>query len=241
MNINRAHSSPNIDDRKGQPVDMLVLHYTDMLSAEAAVAHLVNPEARVSAHYVVSEAGEIFQLVDEVMRAWHAGESYWRGASNINSRSIGIEIANPGHTNGYVAFPAAQMEAVTTLAVEIISRHAIPARNVVGHSDVAFLRKMDPGELFDWPLLARAGVGVFPFDARPMIGSELARGDNGKNVIRLQTALSNWGYGLKLDGDYGEKTEKCVIAFQRHYRPALIDGRWDDECAGLLAALHGMV
>lgn len=239
--MNRNFSSPNIDDRKNQPVDMLVLHYTDMATVEAAVAHLCNPESRVSAHYVVSETGEVFQLVDEVMRAWHAGESYWRGASNINSRSIGIEIANPGHTLGYVPFPAVQMEAVRSLSAEIIARHAIPARNVVGHSDVAFLRKKDPGELFDWSMLAHAGVGVFPFQAKPMLGSALMRGDNGKKVIRLQTALSNWGYGLKLDGDYGVKTEQCVIAFQRHYRPANIDGKWDDECAGLLAALHGMV
>ena len=220
---------------------MLVLHYTDMLSAEAAIAHLCKPESKVSAHYVVAEDGEITKLVDEEKRAWHAGESHWRGHNNINARSIGIEIANLGHSNGYQAFPEIQMQSVITLCHEILARHAIPARNVVGHSDVAFLRKMDPGELFDWPRLARAAIGVFPFGARPMLGSALTRGDNGKKVIRLQTALSNWGYGLKLDGDYGPKTEQCVIAFQRHYRPGNLDGQWDDECAGLLAALHGMV
>ena len=133
------------------------------------------------------------------------------------------------------------MQAVIELCHGIATRHSIPPRNVIGHSDVAFLRKMDPGELFDWPRLARAAVGIFPFAAKPMMGSALARGDNGKQVIRLQTALHNWGYGLKLDGDYGVKTEQCVIAFQRHYRPENLDGKWDDECAGLLAALHGMV
>jgi len=236
-----THSSPNFDDRKGEPVDMLVLHYTDMLSATAAIDHLCKAESRVSAHYVVAEDGEVFRLVDEEKRAWHAGESAWRGHANINSRSIGIEVENLGHSNGYKAFPELQMQGVITLCHEILARHAIPPRNVVGHSDVAFLRKMDPGELFDWPRLARAAIGVFPFGARPMLGSELRRGDNGKKVIRLQMALSNWGYGLKLDGDYGPKTEHCVIAFQRHYRPGNIDGLWDDECAGLLAALHGMV
>lgn len=236
-----SHPSTNFDDRGGQPVDMLVLHYTDMLSTDAAIAQLCDPAARVSAHYVVSEAGEVATLVEESQRAWHAGESSWRGHANVNARSIGIEIANPGHSHGYVPFPAVQMQAVTALCQEIIARHAIPPRNVVGHSDVAFLRKMDPGELFDWPGLARAGVGVFPFEAQPMVGSDLVRGDNGKKVIRLQTALANWGYGLKLDGDYGAKTEQCVIAFQRHYRPADIRGVWDDECAGLLAALHGIV
>lgn len=233
--------SPNYDSRQGQKVDTLIFHYTDMLSVEEAIARLCDPEAKVSAHYVVSEAGEVTQLVDEENRAWHAGESHWRGSNNINARSIGIEIANPGHSKGYVPFPKLQMEAVRDLSKAIIARHAIPDRNVIGHSDVAFLRKTDPGELFDWPWLAREGVGIFPFDARPMPGSELQRGDTGLTVTRLQTALSNWGYGLKLDGDYGLKTEQCVIAFQRHYRPNKLDGIWDNECAGLLAALHASV
>ena len=219
---------------------MLVLHYTDMLSTEAAIARLTDPESQVSAHYVVSEAGEVASLVPESERAWHAGESSWRDHVGINARSIGIEIANPGHTNGYVPFPDAQMEAVIALCWAIVGRHPIPSRNIVGHSDIAFLRKIDPGELFDWPRLAQANVGLFPFDARPMVGSALAPGDNGKKVIRLQTSLANWGYGLKRDGDYGPKTQACVTAFQRHYRPSNIDGIWDDECAGLLAALHGL-
>jgi len=236
-----THPSPNYDGRNGQPVDTLVLHYTDMLSADEAIARLCDTEANVSAHYVISEQGEVASLVAEDMRAWHAGESSWRGSANINARSIGIELANPGHSNGYVPFPEAQMVALIGLSKEILARHTIPARNVVGHSDVAFLRKMDPGELLDWPRLAREGIGLFPEDARPMMGSHLTCGANGKTVIRLQTALSNWGYGLKRDGDYGPKTEQCVIAFQRHYRPSNLDGVWDDECAGLLAALHGMV
>ncbi len=132
--------SPNHDSRKGQPIDMLVLHYTDMVSAAEAIARLCDHEAQVSAHYVVAEDGAVTQLVDEAERAWHAGESHWRGHNNINARSIGIEIANPGHSNGYVPFPAAQMEAVKKLSGEIIARHTIDPRNVVGHSDIAFLR-----------------------------------------------------------------------------------------------------
>ena len=239
--MNLTHRSPNFDARKDGIIDMLVLHYTDMKSGREAIDHLCAEASRVSAHYVVEEDGEIYSLVDEEQRAWHAGESYWRGHPNINGRSIGIEIVNPGHSNGYRAFTELQMQSVINLCHEIIARHPIPPRNVIGHSDAAFLRKMDPGELFDWPRLARAAIGVFPVGARPMMGSELMRGDHGKPVIRLQTALHNWGYGLKLDGDYGVKTEQCVIAFQRHYRPDNIDGKWDDECAGLLAALHGMV
>ena len=236
-----TNPSPNFDSRGDQHIDMLVMHYTDMLTTEAAVAQLQNPEAKVSAHYVIGESGEIFSLVKEEDRAWHAGESFWRGHANLNARSIGIEIANRGHSHGYTKFPERQMQAVALLSNEIIARHDIPARNVVGHSDIAFLRKQDPGHLFDWQFLAKNNVGLFPFDARPMVGSALGRGDSGAKVTRLQTSLSNWGYGLKLDGDYGEKTEKCVTAFQRHYRPGNIDGQWDDECAGLLAALHGLV
>jgi len=220
---------------------MLVMHYTDMLSAEEAVARLCDADARVSAHYVVSEAGEVFQLVEENQRAWHAGESHWRGSNAINARSIGIEIANRGHSHDYPAFPMEQMQAVAQLSKEILARHAIPERNVVAHSDVAFLRKMDPGEKFDWKFLAREGVGLFPFGAPKLTGTELHRNDTGTQVMRLQTSLANWGYGLKLDGEYGEKTQQCVIAFQRHYRPENIDGVWDNECAGLLAALHGLV
>jgi N-acetylmuramoyl-L-alanine amidase len=241
MMMNHTFQSPHFDDRKEPIIDTLVLHYTDMLSTQAAIDHLCAADSKVSAHYVVGEDGETYALVAEENRAWHAGESYWRGHASINSRSIGIEIANTGHSHGYRLFPEIQMQSVITLCHDIIARHNIDPRNVVGHSDVAFLRKMDPGELFDWPRLARANIGLFPFGAKPMMGSELMRGDNGKKVIRLQTSLANWGYGLKLDGDYGPKTEHCVIAFQRHYRPGNIDGRWDDECAGLLAALHGMV
>lgn len=239
--MNRIFQSPSFDNRNGAPITMLVLHYTDMLSTQAAIDHLCNAESNVSAHYVVGEDGEIYQLVDETKRAWHSGDSFWRGKSGVNANSIGIEIANHGHSNGYRAFPEIQMQSLIPLCQSVLARHSIPARNVVGHSDVAFLRKMDPGELFDWPRLARAAVGLFPFAAKPVMGSQLIRGANGKSVTRLQTALANWGYGLKLDGVFGEKTEKCVIAFQRHYRPQNLDGKWDDECAGLLAALHGMV
>lgn len=236
-----SQSSPNYDNRGDQPVDMLVMHYTDMLSAEAAIARLCDPEAKVSAHYVVSETGEVFQLVEEGNRAWHAGESHWRGHNNINARSIGIEIANRGHSHDYPDFPAVQMEAVVALSRDILSRHPIAPRNVVGHSDIAFLRKSDPGEKFDWRMLAKAGVGIFPFGASPLTGPQLQRGDTGTQVMRLQTSLANWGYGLKLDGEYGEKTESCARAFQRHYRPDALTGIWDNQCAGLLAALHGIV
>lgn len=219
---------------------MLIMHYTDMHTCIDAVTRLCDPASRVSAHYVISRAGEVFRLVEEGARAWHAGESYWRGNSNINARSIGIEISNPGHSEGYTPFPQVQMDAVLALSQEILTRHEIPAQNVVGHSDIAFLRKIDPGELFDWHWLAQHKVGLFP-EAKPMTGVEMKRGDTGTTIMRLQQSLSNWGYGLRTDGEYGEKTEKCVTAFQRHWRQDKVDGVWDGECAGMLAALHAMV
>ncbi len=158
--------SPNFNDREGHTIDMLVLHYTGMRSADDARDKLCNAmsDKKVSAHYLVDEDGTIYAMVDESMRAWHAGVSYWRGHTNINQRSIGIEIVNPGHEFGYRPFPKPQMEAVAELCKDILSRRAIPARNVVGHSDVAPERKQDPGELFDWKFLAEHGVGLWPLD-----------------------------------------------------------------------------
>ena len=241
MRILTTHRSPNYDGRGHQLVDMLIIHYTDMLSHEEALARLCDKAAEVSAHYLITQNGDIFSLVDEAERAWHAGVSAWRGASNINARSIGIELCNPGHSNGYKPFPPAQMHALAALSQGILSRHPIAPRNVQGHSDVAFLRKLDPGELFDWKWMAEKGIGLFPLHAPTISGHELSRGDKGEVVIRLQRALANWGYGLKIDGEYGEKTEACVRAFQAHFLPKAITGRWCNASAGMLAALHAEI
>ena len=149
--------SPNHEDRRGQPVSMLVLHYTGMESGLEAVDWLANPASKVSAHYTIDEDGTVYIQVPEDRRAWHAGVSSWRGVTDVNSASIGLELANPGHEFGYRPFPEAQMEALIELARGIVGRHPIPARNIVGHSDVAPGRKQDPGELFDWKRLAAAG------------------------------------------------------------------------------------
>ena len=165
--------SPNFDDRPdGTPIDMLVIHYTGMPTARDALERMCYAGARVSAHYMIDEDGTVYALVDEEKRAWHAGVSEWRGHTDINTRSIGIELVNPGHEFGYRSFPDAQMAALIALAREILNRHPIPPRNVVGHSDVAPRRKTDPGELFDWKRLAAEGIGLWPddetsFDADP--------------------------------------------------------------------------
>lgn len=239
----RQNPSPNADERGvDTPIDMLVLHYTGMETGQAALDRLCDPQAKVSAHYVVEEDGRVFQLVPEEMRAWHAGVASWRGHQNINARSIGIEIVNPGHEFGYRDFPIAQMEAVIALSHDILSRHAIPARHVVGHSDVAFRRKQDPGELFDWKLLAEHTIGLWPIHIKA--GAEmqwLQEGDVGQAVSQLQEQLRIYGYDVLVDGLFGPVLKQAVIAFQRHFRQDKLNGVWDGECQAALDALHGCI
>ena len=215
MNGPISSPSPNHGPRSPGAVDILVLHYTGMTSASAALERLCDPTAQVSAHYLIDEDGTIHALVDEGKRAWHAGLSSWRGETDVNSRSIGIELVNPGHEFGYRAFPGAQMEALAELARGIVSRHPISARNVVGHSDVAPARKSDPGELFPWEWLAGQGVGAWP-----RLGGDPLPSD----------ALAQWGYDVS---DMGA----AVLAFQRHFRPLGLTGVWDEACGRLLGGL----
>lgn len=216
-------ASPNHDSRDGRAVDILLLHYTGMKSGEEAIARLRDPAAKVSAHYVVEEDGRIFHLVPEERRAWHAGVSNWRGEGNTNARSIGIEIVNPGHEWGYRAFPAAQMQAVRDLSLAILARHPIPARNVIGHSDVAPVRKEDPGELFEWQGLAAAGIGLWP-TPKPADGS----------AEKFFAGLAQYGYDI---ADRAAVTR----AFCRHFRPASIADAPDAEAMAILNGLLAMV
>ena len=231
------HPSPNHDARPdGSAVDMLVLHYTGIPNAADAQARLCDAAAKVSAHYMVDEDGTVSRLVDEERRAWHAGESHWRGRDGVNATSIGIEIVNPGHEFGYRPFPEAQMAALETLCLDILARHPIPARNVVGHSDVAPARKEDPGELFDWARLAAAGVGLWPAEkvATGEMGLTLRPGDSGSAVAEIQRTLAQFGYGLAETGAYDAATEQVISAFQRHFRPRRIDGTADPETVQVL-------
>ncbi len=230
--------SPNQDARPDAAggIDMLVLHYTGMASAAAALERMRDPIAKVSAHWCIDEDGQIYRLVPENMRAWHAGLSYWRRKHLVNDISIGVELVNPGHEFGYRPFPRAQMDALIALAGDILSRYEIAAGNVLGHSDVAPLRKQDPGELFDWARLARHGIGVWPHatgepgSATPALGI----GDAGAEVRALQENLFDFGYGLSSDGHYGEESEAIVRAFQRHFRQARVDGVADGATRAIL-------
>lgn len=220
--------SPNCETRRADlKPDMLILHYTGMESAEAALDWLTRQESGVSCHYFVDDEGRIAQLVLESDRAWHAGQSLWAGEMDLNSCSIGIEIHNPGHDFDYPDFPDAEMRAVEELCLDILSRHAIPAHRVLAHSDVAPGRKRDPGEKFDWKRLAQAGIGLWVPPA-PLAGDiGLGPGDEGESVTALQRALLDFGYGVEVTSTYGTGLEKAVEAFQRHFRPARIDGRAD--------------
>jgi N-acetylmuramoyl-L-alanine amidase len=226
--------SPNHDER-GQAVDMLILHYTGMQSAQAALDRLRDPMAAVSSHYVVDEDGTVFRLVPEDRRAWHAGVSFWRGHSALNGRSIGVEIVNPGHEWGYRDFPVLQLAAVCDLCLLVLARHAIPARNVVGHSDVAPDRKDDPGERFDWRALAENGVGLWPADAVDLGVTGVVR--DAATLRPVRAALGEIGYRVAPEGGLDPALSTVVRAFQRHWRPEAVTGQVDD---GTLVRLLGV-
>ena len=219
--IHRENLSPNCDER-ALPISMVVLHYTGMQTGAEAEQRLVDPAAKVSAHYLIGEDGEVVRLVPEARRAWHAGRSYWRGTTDINSASIGIELVNPGHEWGYREFPPAQIEALLPLLARIVKTHDIARANVVGHSDVAPARKDDPGELFDWPLLARHRLAL------PV--PEVVLGDPFDNEGAVLLALERFGYDIT-DG------RATVRAFQRRWRPKLIDGKIDLQVGAMVFAL----
>jgi N-acetylmuramoyl-L-alanine amidase len=223
----RERPSPNQDSRGAAPrIDMLVLHYTGMQSAAAALDRLCDPAARVSAHYVVEEDGAIWQLVPEARRAFHAGVSCWGGEADLNFVSIGVEIVNPGHEWGYRRFPEAQMAAVEKLCRGILSRHPIPPHRIVGHSDIAPQRKMDPGELFDWPRLARAGIGVWPAPSPRRLGAAPDRD-------RALADLAAIGYCT------APAAEAAAIgAFQRRFRRSCVNGSIDSATAMRLAEVE---
>jgi N-acetylmuramoyl-L-alanine amidase len=242
--------SPNIETRKnGLAASILLLHYTGMSSAEKACEWLCKAEAKVSCHYLIDEQGGIIQMVDENLRAWHAGEGTWRGADDVNSMSIGIEIQNTGHTAAYEDFPKAQMASVVALSRDIIERHGIRTERVLAHSDIAPARKIDPGEKFDWALLHREGVGHWVEPVAVSGGQVLQLGDRGDKVMALQGMFSLYGYGIDATGVYDKATLQVVTAFQRHFRQARVDGVADQSTietlfrliAALPMGLHGTV
>jgi N-acetylmuramoyl-L-alanine amidase len=219
--VHKRVESPNWNARK-LPISMVVLHYTGMPSAQEALDRLCDPSAEVSAHYLIDEDGTVTQLVDEDKRAWHAGRSFWRGETDVNSASIGIELANPGHEWGYRPFPEAQIDALLPLLADLVKRHHIPRANIVGHSDIAPARKDDPGELFPWDRLASLRLAL----PRPKAALRQVFANDGAFYL----ALERFGYDIT-DG------RAAVRAFERRWRPEQITGEVDGEISALLFAL----
>ncbi len=219
-----ARPSPNRGERREGPIDILLLHYTGMPDDEQALRWLCDPKSQVSSHYFVHQDGRVLSLVPEARRAWHAGEARWGTSSDINSRSIGIEIANAGHPAGLPDFPTTQIESLIALCRAILSRHEIPPHRVLAHSDVSPGRKFDPGERFPWDTLAAAGVGHFVAPVAIGDGRFFQRGDEGAPIEALQAMLALYGYGIEMSGAFDQRTEDVVAAFQRHFRPARVDG-----------------
>ncbi len=236
----RLMQAVNVEPRKNDlKPDILLLHYTGMDSGEKACNWLCVAESNVSCHYLVDLDGSVTQMVDEDMRAWHAGVSNWLGEGDINSRSIGIEIQNLGHYNGYPSFPDVQMDAVIALCKDIISRHNILPRRVLAHSDVAPGRKVDPGEKFDWAKLHRAGIGHWVMPEPISGGTFLQAGDSGDAVMALQAMLKIYGYNLEINSHFDERTRIVVEAFQRHFRTSRVDGVADQSTVTTLRRLLG--
>ncbi|WP_062012094.1 N-acetylmuramoyl-L-alanine amidase [Aureimonas sp. AU4] len=237
--VSRLEPSANHNERAGGAgPDMLVLHYTGMRDAASALARLRDPAAEVSAHYLVDEDGTLVQLVPEARRAWHAGLSRWKGRDDVNSRSIGIEIVNPGHEHGYRAFPSEQIATVVQLCRDCVDRWSIAGDQVVAHSDVAPARKEDPGEFFPWNQLWAAGVGHFVAPVEMRSGRFLLRGDAGPPVAAWQEMLASYGYPCDINGTFDDTTHFCTLAFQRHFRQAKVDGCAD---ASTVATLHRLL
>src|SRR5262249_3717443 len=223
--------------RNGREPDMIVLHYTGMLDGKMAVHRLTTIGTQVSSLYIVHEDGRIIQSVQESRRAWHAGASTWAGETDINSCSIGVEIINGGHDYGLPAYPLRQVAAVIALCKGIIIRRSIARHRVLGHSDISPGRKQDPGEKFPWALLAASGGGQYVPPAKLGAGPTMAVGAAGDNVRALQELLATYGYGVTVSGIYDFATMEVVTAFQRHFRPALIDGIADVSTVNTLKTL----
>ncbi len=236
--VDAVRPSPNHGPRaEGKPLDMVILHYTGMESGAFALERLTAADSGVSCHYFVDEDGTITQLVPEARRAWHAGASSWQSEDDINSRSIGIEIVNPGHQFGYREFPQCQIETVIRLCRDCGDRLAIPPQNVLAHSDVAPLRKEDPGELFPWRQLHEAGIGHW---VKPD-GAGLPIDNSIKSIEKFQSMLVEYGYSLEITGKIDACTVACITAFQRHFRPKTVDGIADQSTfTTLLKLLEAM-
>ncbi|PPR79296.1 MAG: N-acetylmuramoyl-L-alanine amidase AmiD [Alphaproteobacteria bacterium MarineAlpha2_Bin1] len=239
MKIITGKHSPNFNDRKSH-IDIIVIHYTGMKSEHEALDHLCNKSSKVSSHYLINFLGGIYSLVDEEKRAWHAGVSCWNGDNDINSSSIGIELENPGHDFGYKPFTNPQMVSLESLIRYLISKYNIPLHNIVGHSDIAPLRKKDPGELFDWKRLAKKNLSIWPKKSSVNPFNNICIGEKSKSVLEVQEALSDIGYKINKDGYFGNETQLVLKAFQRRFGSGKFDGYFDNITGMLIHSIKSL-
>lgn len=238
MKIIDSFASPNFGERITDKIDMLVFHYTAMEDAKSAIERLCDPKAQVSSHYLISKRGEIYRLVDESKRAWHAGRSAWRGVTDINSQSIGIELDNLGLDGDgeFIAFAEPQLEALLWLSRDIMSRHDLSARNIVGHSDIAFMRKQDPGNKFPWQRFAEQGIGVWPnpVSTPSRATKPIGPASQPADIDMFRGKLNAYGYAVSTSGAYDNDLRGAIIAFQRHFDPQHVNGVADDRLQAIL-------
>jgi N-acetylmuramoyl-L-alanine amidase len=209
--------SPHFNERLF-PIDSIILHYTNLPSVKETLTWLLNPLSQVSAHYLVDEEGQIYQMVAEEKRAWHAGESYWQGCTDMNSCSLGIELANPGQSHGYQPFPEAQIEALIRLCQRLKTQWDIAPSRILGHSDIAPRRKQDPGHLFPWHHLAQEELGLWPYKTGAVIEGNLMK------------KLAHIGYEIV-------SPLHTILAFQQHFQPHKVDGIPDQETDALVQGM----
>lgn len=230
MTYNFTFKSPNFNDRSSAGISLIILHYTDMTSAEEALERLCNPAHKVSAHYLIHKSGEIIQLVEDAKRAWHAGVSYWHGQTDINDISIGIELDNGGHLGNLEPYTEAQLSALLNLLAHLCQTHKINPKNVIGHSDVAPSRKKDPGEHFPWEILKKNGFGIWP-EPFPIRHAPIS-------VTETQHQLRKIGYDCPTSGEIDLQTQLAITAFQRHFTPSEITGTITDKLKYVLSCFN---
>lgn len=216
-------------------INMIIIHYTE-ISEGQTIEHFANKESKVSTHFMINKKGKIFSFVDPLMRAWHAGDSYWLGHDKLNDNSIGIELVN----NGKEKYTNEQYTSLVTLINNLKLNYKIENKYIVGHSDVAPLRKLDPGYLFDWKILHNHNIGLYYSNKAENNNIILKKGERNNLVLDLQKSLSLLGYKIKKDGDFGVFTAKVIYAFKSHFNPIYLSCEWDSSSQVILAELLKM-
>ena len=223
--------SPNFDTKKRTKklIKFIIIHYTGMQSERESIKRLCNVRSKVSSHYLINKKGKIYRLINDSDVAWHAGKSYWKKYKNLNKNSIGIELVNKGHKFGYENFSNKQISSLLQLCKVLILKYKIKRRNIIGHSDIAPLRKSDPGEKFPWEYLAKNRIGIW-HNHKPNFLKKIR-----KVNVSKKTDFKNFLHNLSRIGYYSKYKKKFFLsklikAFQRHFRKELINGFLDKEC-----------